>query len=112
MCGAREKARDTRRVARDARRRCQAYRGCKIIYICVMSRNNRVFMHRYVFLNAWSLKSLFRTPLYMFIRRHALGYTMDFCMYSAGTQQGAVHQRLHTEDDELAKNKIHIHEDS
>ena len=77
-----------------------------------MSRYNRVFMYRYVFSNARFLKALFRTPLYMFIRRHAVGYTMDFCMSSAGTQQRAVHRRLDTGDDGVAKNNMHTHEHS
>ena len=44
----------------------QAYRVCKPIYRCEMSTYNNVFIHRYVPSNAWSLKTLFRTPLYMF----------------------------------------------
>ena len=59
--------------------------------------------------NARSLTALFRTPLYMFIRRHAVGYTMDFCMSSAGTQQRAVHRRLGTGDDDGVAQKICIH---
>ena len=63
----------------------QAYRVCKPIYRCEMSGYKRVFMNRYVFSNALSSKALFRSSLYMFIRRHPVGYTIDFCMSSAGT---------------------------
>ena len=80
--GERGAGRGARSAGRGARRRVRdvTYKVCKPIYI-----HNRVNMIRYVPLNARSLKARFITSLYMLIRRHAVGYTMDFCMSSAET---------------------------